>query len=78
MPTLGQKHRHLDMSWLLIGHNRTAKVRIYLLIINIFRKKVEKNFSLPIEKRMPRFETPSFECVMSGGYFFFDCFTSLR
>lgn len=42
MPTLGQKHRHLDMSWLLIGHNRTAKVRIYLLIINIFRKKVEK------------------------------------
>ena len=44
MPTLGQKHRHLDMSWLLIGHNRTAKVRIYLLIIKCFRKKVEKDF----------------------------------
>ena len=41
MPILGQKYRHIDMSWLLIGHNRTAKVRIYLLIINIFRKKVE-------------------------------------
>ena len=44
MPILGQKYRHIDMSGLLIGHNRTAKVRIYLLIINIFRKKVEKNF----------------------------------
>ena len=41
MPILGQKYRHIDMSWLLIGHNRTAKVQIYLLIINIFRKKVE-------------------------------------
>lgn len=41
MPILGQKYRHIDMSGLLIGHNRTAKVRIYLLIINIFRKKVE-------------------------------------
>ena len=40
MPILGQKHRHLDMSWLLIGHNRTAKVRIYLLIIKDFEKKV--------------------------------------
>ena len=43
MPILGQKYRHIDMSGLLIGHNRTAKVRIYLLIINIFRKKVEKS-----------------------------------
>lgn len=40
MPILGQKHRHLDMSWLLIGHNRTAKVQIYLLIIKDFEKKV--------------------------------------
>ena len=40
MPILGQKYRHLDMSWLLIGHNRTAKVQIYLLIIKDFEKKV--------------------------------------
>ena len=40
MPILGQKYRHLDMSWLLIGHNRTAKVQIYLLIIKCFEKKV--------------------------------------
>ena len=44
MPILGQKYRHIDMSGLLIGHNRTAKVRIYLLIIKCFRKKVEKDF----------------------------------
>ena len=42
MPILGQKYRHIDMSGLLIGHNRTAKIRIYLLIIKCFRKKVEK------------------------------------
>ncbi len=40
MPILGQKYRHIDMSGLLIGHNRTAKVRIYLLIIKEFKKKV--------------------------------------
>lgn len=40
MPILGQKYRHIDMSGLLIGHNRTAKVRIYLLIIKEFSKKV--------------------------------------
>ena len=40
MPILGQKYRHIDMSGLLIGHNRTAKVRIYLLIIKCFRKKL--------------------------------------
>ena len=44
MPILGQKYRHIDMSGLLIGHNRTAKVRIYLLIIKCFRKKVEKDY----------------------------------
>ena len=40
MPILGQKYRHIDMSGLLIGHNRTAKVRIYLLITKCFREKV--------------------------------------
>ena len=40
MPILGQKYRHIDMSGLLIGHNRTAKVQIYLLIIKDFEKKV--------------------------------------
>ena len=45
MPILGQKYRHIDMSGLLIGHNRTAKVQIYLLIIKDFEKKQKLRIS---------------------------------
>ena len=66
MPILGQKYRHIDMSGLLIGHNRTAKVRIYLLIINIFRKKKLKKVEATNEKWRRLIASPLIVC----GYIF--------